>query len=343
MTVTVNPLPGAAGAITGTATVCGGAQGINYSCAAIANTNYYVWTLPAGATIVSGAGTNSITVNFDANASSGDITVYGNNTCGNGTTSPPFAVTVTQLPAGAGSITGTADVCQGTSGVVYSVGTIVNATGYVWTVPAGVAIVSGGSTNTITVDFSMNAVSGVITVYGTNACGNGTVSPDFNVTVNPLPAAPVVTVDGNELTSSAPSGNQWYFEGLPIAGATGQTYTAVQSGWYWSVVTLNGCSSDTSNNVYIVITGIEAVSEIRFSVYPVPNDGRFTVSFNTDELQKASLFVYNNLGVIVYRLNDIEVNANSERIIDLRPVASGFYTIVLRDANHQVLRKFIVK
>jgi len=282
-------------------------------------------------------------VNFADNASSGDITVYGNNTCGNGTISPAFAVTVNQLPAPAGTITGPAEVCQGTSGVVYTVGTIANATSYSWTVPAGVSIVSGGGTNSITVDYAMNAVSGVITVYGTNSCGNGTVSPDFNVTVNLLPGAPVITANGYDLSSNAASGNQWYFEGLPITGATEQTYTATQSGDYWCVVTLNGCSSDTSNHIYLLMTGIEPVNSSRFSVYPVPNDGRFTVSFATEDFQKFSISVYNNIGMLVYDLKNIEVNGNTEKVIDLRPIASGFYTIVLRNATNQVIRKFMVQ
>ena len=105
LNVTVNTIPGPAGSITGTSTVCGGATGVAYSVATITGATSYVWTLPAGATIASGANTNSITVNFATNASSGNITVYGNNSCGNGAASPPFAVTVNALPGAAGSIT----------------------------------------------------------------------------------------------------------------------------------------------------------------------------------------------------------------------------------------------
>ncbi|MEI6901318.1 MAG: beta-glycosidase, partial [Bacteroidota bacterium] len=177
--VTVNPLPGAAGNITGTATVCGGAQGVAYSVPAIANANTYVWNLPTGATIATGAGTNSITVNYGASASSGNITVYGNNLCGNGNVSAPYAVTVTPLPAAAGTINGLASVCKGTTGVVYSVPPITNAASYVWTLPAGATTVSGAGTNSITVNFGINAVSGNITVFGSNTCGNGTVSSNF--------------------------------------------------------------------------------------------------------------------------------------------------------------------
>jgi hypothetical protein len=341
--VTVNGLPGAAGTITGTATICGGAQGVAYSCAPIANASYYVWTLPTGATIASGAGTNVITVDFAANASSGDITVYGNNLCGNGATSPAFPVTVTAAAGGAGNITGQNAVCQGSSGVVYSVDPIANATSYTWTVPTGATIVAGQNTNSITVDFAMNAQSGNITVVGSNSCGNGIPSPNFPVTVNVIPNAPVVTANGDLLTSSAPAGNQWYFEGAMIPGATGQTHTATATGEYWSVVTLNGCSSDTSNHVYIVITGVNELLASGFWLYPVPNDGKFTAKLSSKSTGKVNISVYNNLGSKVYEETGIEVNGTMEKVIDLGPVAPGVYTVILENSGERVVKKMIVQ
>jgi hypothetical protein len=340
--VTVNPMPGAAGNITGTAAVCGGAQGVAYSIAPVANAVNYVWNLPAGATIATGFNTNSITVNFDANASSGNITAQGNNLCGNGTPSAPFAVTVTPQAGAAGAITGEAAVCQGTSGVIYTVAPVANATTYTWTVPTGATIVSGATTNSITVDFGLSAASGVITVYGSNSCGNGTTSPDFNVTVNPIPPTPVVTVDEVTLSSDAPAGNQWYFEGNPIPGATGQTYEATLTGWYWCVVTLNGCSSDESNHEYVVITGVGELQTSNFSIFPVPNDGNFTISMTSPVKQVISIVVYNKIGQPVYELRNIEVTGTVQQVIDLRPVASGVYTIVFQGETGTVTRKMIV-
>ena len=208
--------------------------------------------------------------------------------------------------------------------------------------PAGASIVGGSGTNTITVDFGTNAVSGVITVFGTNACGNGTVSPEFNVTVNPIPPTPTVTAAGEILTSSAPDGNQWYFEGSPIAGATGQSYIATQTGYYWVVVTLNGCSSDISNYVYIVITGLENKTTRACNVFPVPNDGRFTVSIETPVNEILSISIYNNLGVRVYSENGLEVNGKLIRSIDLRPIPSSVYTVVFLSDNNKTVRKILI-
>ncbi|MCX6245093.1 MAG: T9SS type A sorting domain-containing protein [Bacteroidetes bacterium] len=346
--VTVNPLPGSAGSITGTAAVCGGANGVAYSTPVITGAVTYIWTLPAGAAMASGAGTNTITVNYAANASNGNITVYGNNMCGNGTTSAPFAVTVTALPAAAGTISGPASVCEGETGVLYSVPPVTGATGYTWTLPIGVTMVSAVA-NTITVDFTAAAVSGIIRVFGTNACGSGAASPDFNVTVNPIPPTPVVTNIGYMLYSSAPLGNQWYYSatwsgtGVPIPGATAQTYDASLTGQgvYWTIVTLNGCSSDTSNH-WILVVGIDNHTSSSIKIYPVPNDGKFTVTFSGTSSETYTISVFNNIGVKIWEEKNVELNSSTSKVIDLRPVPNGVYTVIFENSLNQVVKKIVV-
>ena len=342
LNVTVNPVPDQAGTITGTSTLCAGTNGVAYSVAPINNATTYVWALPPNASIATGAGTNSITVNFANNATSGNIYVYGNNICGDGGTSPAFPVTVNPLPDPAGTISGPNDVCLGTSGVVYSVATIANATGYVWTVPSGFLIVSGTNTNSITVNITLTAVSGNITVMGTNSCGDGTVSPNFAVTVNPIPPTPVVTNHGDTLISSAPAGNQWYFEGTLIVGATGQRYVATQQGYYWDVVDLQGCSSDTSNHKLIIITGINPHPASVINLYPVPNEGRFNVSFITASEESFTVSVYNNLGVKIYEETKVEVNGSLIKVIDIRPVPNGMYMVIITSDQETVAKRIIV-
>lgn len=96
------------------------------------------------------------------------------------------------LPAAAGTVSGTPVVCQGQTGVVFSVPAIANATSYIWTVPSGAIITSGANTTSITVDFTISAVSGYVTVQGSNSCGTGTVSATYAVTVNYLPITSLI-------------------------------------------------------------------------------------------------------------------------------------------------------
>ena len=342
-TVFVNSPPNAAGPITGTATVCAGTNNIVFSTTPVVGATSYSWTVPAGATIASGVGTTSITVNFGASAVSGSVTVAGTNQCGNGPAST-FAVTVNPLPAAAGTITGPASVCAGSQGVVYTVPAIANATSYTWTTPAGATIVSGGNTNSIVVNFGTNPGSGIFTVKGSNTCGIGAVSPNFTVTINAIPAAPVVTANGAVLTSSVATGNQWYYEGTGlIPGATGQTYTATITGWYWSVVTVNGCSSDTSNHVYVLFVGQQELPGTSFNVYPVPNNGKFNVAISTPTEETFTIRVYNQLGAMVYEMNDARTSGgkfNSQ--IALQNVSDGLYSVVFLNEQHKVIRKMVV-
>ena len=249
--ITVNAIPAAAGTITGTTPVCQGQNTVTYSVPAITGATTYNWTVPTGATIVSGSGTNTITVDFSASATSGNVSVYASNSCGNGSSSS-LPVAVETLPASAGTITGSATVCQGISGESYTIPAISGATGYVWTLPTGTTIASGDNTNSITVDFSGSAISGTISVYGTNACGNGEPF-SLNITVNSLPATPVELSGDNEVCQTETG----IIYSIPaLAGATGYVWTVpsgatITGGQNTNSITVDFSDTAISGNVTV--------------------------------------------------------------------------------------------
>ncbi len=99
------------------------------------------------------------------------------------------SITELPLPGAAGSISGPPGgiVCQGESNVTFSILPIPNASNYHWSLPPGAEITSGANTNSITVSFTANALSGETTVYGSSECGNGAISPPFPLTLNSAP------------------------------------------------------------------------------------------------------------------------------------------------------------
>ena len=349
LNVTVNPAPDPAGPVSGPSDVCAGSQGVAFSVAAISNALTYFWTLPPGASLASGAGTNSITVNFTANASSGNLFVYGNNLCGNGGTSPPHPVTVSHMPAVAGNITGKVLVCQGQSGLVYSVAAITGATGYDWIIPPGVVIASGANTRSLTVNFTQTAQTGYFTVSGVNVCGNGPASPPLHVTVaNSLPK-PVIgnltdgpALTGDTLFSSAISGNQWYLDYAILPSDTNRFIIAKTQGEYFCIVTMGFCSSDTSNHIITGPTGINENELYRFVVYPVPSEGHFTISFYCPQEDLFDISVYNNLGIEVFMINELRVFRKAEKQIDLGFLPNGIYTIAIKFRNRAVFRNIAI-
>ncbi|HMT30170.1 MAG TPA: T9SS type A sorting domain-containing protein, partial [Bacteroidia bacterium] len=150
------------GAVNG---VCG--QTITYSIPAVSGATSYTWTAPAGATLTSLNGTNSIDVTYSNSFTTGNLCVTANNGCGSST---PRCVLAKATPATPGSIGGPAVICAFESGDVYSVATVFGASGYVWTVPSGATIQSGQGTNSILVDWGANG--GTITVTASGPCGN---------------------------------------------------------------------------------------------------------------------------------------------------------------------------
>jgi hypothetical protein len=291
-----------------------------------------------------GTGTNQVQVSW---IGSGNQTVSV--TCSNGagcnaTIPAVLNITVSPLPGPCGTISGSVNVCEGENGVAYSVAPITNTTTYVWTLPSNAIIVSGTGTNAITVNFDTAAVSGNIHVYGNNICGNGEASPAFGVIVTPVPETPVIANSGYILTSTAPTGNQWYDEGNLIAGATGQTYDAslTGTGYYWDVVMSNGCSSDTSNHKLVITTGIGSHSSPAISIFPVPNDGKFNILLSSGYEGSLSIRIYNGLGIIIYEEKDKDVSGLLRRVIDLNPAPAGVYTMVIQGNDCQAVRKIVV-
>lgn len=171
-----------------------------------------------------------------------------------GITALLYKVLVDVLPTCPGTLTGPTVVCQGQNSVTYTVPSIANASTYAWTLPAGASGTS--SSNSIVVNFGLNAVSGTITVRGQNNYGPGAAAT-LAVVVQSKPPTPTITLNGNILQSDAPAGNQWYDANGVIAGATGQFYTITATGSYFSIVTLLGCSSNNSNKIDVVYSPFE--------------------------------------------------------------------------------------
>jgi len=97
------------------------------------------------------------------------------------------------------------------------------------------------------------------------------MSPQQGITALPAPPKPVITQNGSTLTSSASSGNQWFFNGVSIPGATGKQYTAQAAGLYTVQVTQGGCTalSDALNFVTTAIAD-PRVWNGEVVVYPNP-------------------------------------------------------------------------
>ena len=339
----VSILPTPNPAILGNATSCQGATGVTYKTEG--NNTGYVWTISAGGTITAGQGTSTITVTWNT---AGSQTVSVNYTNASGCSAPQatvYNVTVNPKPVAAGTITGPAHICAPATAQVYTVPDITNATSYNWTVPTGATIVSGANTNTITVSFAANATSGSIKVNGVNDCGSGTSSAAFAVTVNPTPATPTITRTFGTLTltSSANTGNQWYKDGVLLPGATSKDLVVTENGNYTVVVTIAGCSSAVSNTIIVLDVAVEVVNlRNSLDIYPNPNNGEFNVKVETANKEVFDIEIYNNIGVSVWKQDNVTVDGTYTHAVNLKSAASGVYMVALRNKANSIVKKVII-
>ncbi len=191
------------GPITGSSTFCGFAsESYTINVAGALSNTAYNWSVPSGASIVSGQGTNTILVAFGN--TSGNISVGISNECETINVSLPVtAVSCTFYAGGSndgfsttrncisglnggsafipGLVTGSSTFCANST-EAYSIAVAgANATTtYVWTVPSGAIILSGQGTTTILVQFINTG--GSISVTVANECESIIVSLPVTVT-----------------------------------------------------------------------------------------------------------------------------------------------------------------
>ena len=242
VTVNARPTPTFTAEVTNT---CVGSTGNVYSTQA--GMSAYAWTVSAGGTITSGAGTNSIQVTWNT-AGAQTVSVNYNNISGCNATTPTVSnVTVNALPVPT-FVAIVTDACVGSTGNVYS--TQPGMSAYIWTVSAGGSITSGAGTNSIQVTWNTVGAQTVSISY-TSASGCVAASPTIrNVSVSAIPT-PTFTA---EVTTAC-------------EGSTGNVYTTeagmVNYAWIVSgggTITLGGGTSDNSVTVTWNTAGARTVS-----------------------------------------------------------------------------------
>ncbi len=112
-------------------------------------------------------------------------------------------------------------------------------------------------------NYTANTSGGFYVRVTNSISGCNNYSDTVNVTVNAIPATPVITITpvkttycNNEtikFTSSAAAGNQWYRDNVLIPGATGTEHINARSGNYTVRVTQNNCTSLPSAGINIMV------------------------------------------------------------------------------------------
>ncbi|HTL80958.1 MAG TPA: T9SS type A sorting domain-containing protein [Bacteroidia bacterium] len=189
----------------------------------------------------------------------------GNNS-GNGQVIISYVVGV-GTPASPSAVSGSSSVCEGVTGLIYSITAVPGATGYSWTVPSGSTITGGQGTTSITV--SAGSTSGNVTVTADNACGSSAPTT-FALTINPSPsvtataATPdICTGSSDVLTAGGAVTYSW------SSGGTASTETVSPTSMTTYTVTGtdgNGCVNTAMVTVNVnplpTVTGSAAINSV---------------------------------------------------------------------------------
>ncbi|GAA4037145.1 hypothetical protein GCM10022409_22600 [Hymenobacter glaciei] len=301
-------------------------------------------------------GVFSSTTGLTINASTGAITLAS---------STPGTYTVTNtIAANSGCAAATANTqvtITAAPTATFSYATATGCVGSAGTVTPTLATGASAGTFSSTAGLTINATTGAITLSSSTAgtytvtntvaasggCAAATAITTF--TVNPRPATPTISAAYNgattTLTSSAATGNQFYFNGAVITGATGQTYvvngTSTSLGSYTVTTTnANGCVSLPSTPLVVTAakTGLAGAS-LRLYPNPTPS-GQVTLEL-TGYRSATQLTVLDALGRVVSQ-QLLPANAGTAtHTLDLTGAATGVYLLRLSNADGVETRRLV--
>jgi hypothetical protein len=318
-------------------------------------------------TLTSGQGSNIIQVSVGAAYAGGTIEIIAANACGQ---SPGRSKNVSlNLPAAPASITGQATGLCGAVNVNYSTSGVSTATSYTWTVPAGVTLVSGQGTTSITVSYPSSFTTGSISVQGINACGTGSIR-SLSVQGTPYIASPIT----GSMTV-CPSATNVQYDIQTVAGATNYNWTApngasIASGQGSKTVKINfGPNSGTNYNISVLSSNACGTSNIKvlggisvnsiycpaprltgdpstftsIEVYPNPASDQVNVSFTSGSIGQGVITISDFSGRNVL-LQSIECMEGPNTIrLNTELLTAGLYNLILESNGLRIQRMVMVE
>ncbi|HYV90604.1 MAG TPA: T9SS type A sorting domain-containing protein [Chitinophagales bacterium] len=214
-----------------------------------------------------------------------------------------------------------------------------NPTSWEWIFPGGTPSTSNDQ-NPANICYNLPGTYDV-TLITTNANGNDTLTLPNYITVYPTPPFPTITQLGYTLTSSPANFYQWQLNSADIPGATNQSYTILQTGYYTVVVgDENGCVNSTTT--YVLISGIDEIDDAGIFIYPNPATSILMIEWqNGLEGEEVSIRIYDALGQEVFSSDRIP-DADRNMKINLTDLAQGIYFLSMKINDEIVRRKIVI-
>ena len=197
----------------------------------------------------------------------------------------------------------------------------------------GTQIAAGTTTTTVCPDTTTTYTAQI--TYTNCDASQVTVSDQMVVNVFQPLQTPVISQSGDTLISSVAGGNQWYNTTSLIPGANDSIYVPVTTGNYFVIISdSNGCISDTSNKIYVVITGINNLSDNKnINIYPNPTFDNLTI----ESPQSAVIEITNIQGQLIKTF----ATTGNKTNIDVSAFPCGMYVVEVRMEKGVEVKKFV--
>jgi Subtilase family/PKD-like domain/Ig-like domain CHU_C associated len=250
---------GTIGSISGNTTICGPTFNVSYSVPTVPGATSYTWTVPPGANIGSGQGTNTILANYPVGSNSGNVTVFATSgSCQTATASLSVAVSSNTIAAPTSGGNQSATACPPTPiPTLTATATVPAGQTVIWfDAPSGGNVISSPTLNSI----------GTITFYAesediSSGCKSNTRTA-VTLTITQMPAStvtangPTTFCQGGSVMLTANPGTSYLWSN----GATTQSITVSASGSFSVTVNHpNGCSN-TSPATSVTVNSIPSTT-----------------------------------------------------------------------------------
>jgi hypothetical protein len=346
MEATVYGTPGEV-TITGDENVISGTLRI-YSAVAD-QANYFTWSVPAGWTINSGQGTDSLVVT--TGSASGYVCVTPMNDCVSGLPNCTM-ITTSDLP-GAVTLHGNSQLCEEKDGLFYA--DAEHTETYIWTASEGWTIKSGQGTYSVII--SAGESTGTICVTPANSSGEG-IQECMEVTLHSLPAKPSEILGEKE-----PLVNESYTYSVDLVddatvylwnssdGERTPDHNELVITWqtpgkqYLTVMTGNECGQSDAASLEIMVqqpTSMrERLQNSELVIHPNPTSGLLTVEMRDESVEVLNVTLYDITATPVFLDKKERLDQSNSYIMDISHLKSGIYVLCIQTREFIITRKIV--
>ncbi|NCD71545.1 S8 family serine peptidase [Mucilaginibacter agri] len=155
---------------------------------------------------------------------------------------------------------------------------------------------------------------------------------------------PLITQNVNVLSSNYATGNQWYYNGTLITGATEQTFKATESGNYQVSVAVSGTCTALSDNFAFAQTALhpDNSTDIGLTIFPVPASSTLNVLFVAKTGGDLSMSFINSLGQVMYTDKRTVTEGNFSTALNVNGLPPGTYVLRIILADKLYAKKVII-